>query len=354
MHRSSLKAGSLWARVQAWWEEYFTDNPAVWLLLRQFHYDLMRGTGSVRTVEQALAKAQAAGDMEALREALQSAGIYLRVPYAWEFWRRGDWLKGGFWWVLGLSLFVMNAQFGWSQAMAQASTLFFEMIVGAMGILLAVLQGGFYTLLYREHQLGTLMFLRLTRLSSRHFVYGAAIVNACVRFFKIYLLMAMPFVWFLAMLETDSLWLSFYYAVVVGWVFWAFAVLWAVWSSYLLPKRPTALETTLIYLSHTILLVLFWMGGAALIGVWTVWAKHSGFLSLPPWLWVLHREWWISLHPSVAVGALPHVPSLLWGWVHGALYLALARLMLPSVLRVVQRALNQPEHVEGSNRGEWG
>ncbi len=354
MHRDFVKVESLWAQIRAWWEEYFTDNPAIWLLLRQFRYDLMRSTGSVRTIEQAIAQAQAAGDAEAMREALQRAGVYLQIPYSWQFWRRSDWLKGGFWWLIGLSLFIMNAQFGWSQVVSQRDSFVYEIVVGGLGIFLAVLQGGFYTMFFRERQMGTLMFLRLTRLSSRHFVYGAAIVNACVRFFKIYLLVAMPFVGFLLMLETDSLWASFYYAVVAGWVLWAFAVLWAVVSSYLLPRRLTAAEITLTYLFHTILLTLFWLGGTTLIGLWLDWAKQSGFLSLPPWLWVLHREWWISLHPSVAVGALPHVPSLLWGWVHGALYLALARLMLPSVLRVVQRALNQPEHVEGSNRGEWG
>ncbi len=354
MHRDSVKVESLWAQIRAWWEEYFTDNPAIWLLLRQFRYDLMRSTGSVRTIEQAIAQAQAAGDAEAMREALQRAGVYLQIPYSWQFWRRGDWLRGGFWWLIGLSLIIMNARFGWSQATSQGGVSLYEIIVGGLGVVLAVLQGGFYTLFYRERQVGTLMFLRLTRLSSCHLVYGAAIVNACVRFFKIYLLVAMPFVWFLLTLRTDSLWVSFYYAVVVGWVFWAFAVLWAIGSSYLLPRRMTAMETTLIYLLHSIFLVLFWLGGAALIGVWAVWAKQSDFLSVPPWLWVLHREWWISLHPSVAVGALTHVPSLLWGWVHGALYLALARLMLPSVLRVVQRALNLPEYVEESNRGEWG
>lgn len=355
MHRSTVRQIPFWASVRAWWQEYFSDNPVVWLLFRQFRYELRRDLGDLRQIEQQLAQAQAAGDTETFRATMRALANRLSLPYRWRFWEHKNLFWGALFWFLCLSLFVMNAQFGWSQMTSQAPTTAYEILTYGLGILMTVLQGTLYSLFYREKYMGTLMFLRLTRLNSKHYVYASVIVNACVRFLKIYLLGVLPITWFLLMLRTDHLFGSFYGAIVVGWVWWSFAVLWGVWGALLVARRSTALSYASLYTSHVIVLLLLWFSGVFLFILWEAWNKQQSLTSVPIWMWVLRREWWVSLHPSVANAALPHVWHPIWGWGHGLIYLGLARLSLPFALRRVQSVLNQVEETQESVvKGEWG
>lgn len=353
MGQHMIKTPCLWERIQIWWYKYFTDNPVVWLLLRQYRYEFAQGFGNIQTLQQRLAIAQASGSPQAVQEAMRALASAISLPFRWRFWERRDLWKGALAWLLGISLFFANTHYGWSKAIITAPPFVLD-FVSTFVVLFSMMQATFFTLLYRERQMGTLLFLRITRLDSRYFVYGTVIVNAFFRGLKMYLLYFMPFVGFLFLLRTDSLPLAFYGTIVTGWVVWAFAVLLGVLGSRFLAKNPTALMYTVLYTLYAMVYLLFLIGGFGLAWLWVLGIQRSGFADAPMWGWLFRKEWWVSLHPSVVVGGIPFVRAPLWGWVHGLIYLGLARLLLPSTLRYVQAVLNHPEYTEESIKGEWG
>lgn len=353
MGQHTVRDSPLWERMQSWWQEYFCDNPVVWLLLRQYRYEFAQGFGQIQTLQQRLAVAQASGDPQAVQAVARALAEAISLPFRWQFWERRDLWKGALAWLLGISLLVANIHYGWSKAIITMPPFVLD-LVSAFVVLFSMMQATFFTLLYREKQMGTLLFLRITRLDSRYFVYGTVIVNAFLRGLKTYLIYLMPFVWFLFLLRTDSLPIAFYGTIVTGWVVWSFAVLMGVLGSRFLAKNPTALMYTVLYTLYTLVLLLFAIGGFALAWVWVLWIQRSDFADAPMWGWLFRGEWWASFHPSVAVGGIPFVRAPLWGWVHGLIYLGLARLLLPSTLRHVQAVLNHPEYTEESVKGEWG
>lgn len=333
-----------WRKVQGWWEEYYTDNPVVWLLYRQMAYtNLLSFSSKAQQVEKELRQAYQARDIDAIQTLQQAQGTLLRGAIAPQpFWQHSDLRNALLLWGLVLLATLVIYLKGW-HTILQSSLADSVALWIFLGIALGILSFGngalLRSLFLRERMQGTDLFLWLTRIGGRHLVLGALTALALRHQARSYFIFFAPFMWLMGTLWQGNWLYGLWLVVSLGWWCAAFAVFWQMVSTFTLPASA----------NNWVNLTLYWLYVAFIVVVWC-----SPFLMLfsasafreavqqirtaPVWLWWLYPIWWLSLPLHSGVALLSFVSHPLWGIPQGLVCLGLAFALMPLAIRFAERA----------------
>lgn len=336
--------GQYWRKIQGWWEEYYTDNPVVWLLYQQMTYtNLLSFSSKAQQVEKELRQAYQARDLDAIQSLQQVQGTLLQARITLQpFWKRSDpWIAVLFWGFALLTALVIYLK-GWHTVL-QSALADSAVIWIILGIALGILAFGYGALLrslfLRERMQGTDIFLWLTRIGGRHLVLGALTALALRHQVRPYLIFVAPFVWLLGTLWQGN-WLYGLWLVVSlgGWCA-AFAVFWQMVSTFTLPASANNWVNLTLYWLYVAFIVVVWC--FPLLGLFSATTFREAVQQVrtaPVWLWWLHPIWWLSLPLHIGVALLSFVAHPLWGIPQGLVCLGLAFALMPLAIRFAERA----------------
>ncbi len=350
--------------LRAWWEEYYEDNPLAWLLHRQVSYSSRQALSSrLQELEKSLRQAQSARDWEAVQSLLEVRGAFLRgLMKRQPFWKRSDRWWALILWSLALLTVIVCYQHGWQVIIQrELRTPAFWFLFAALLTFVPISYGGILrTLMVWERERGTDTFLWLTRLTGRHIVYGAITTLVLQQQVRAYLVFVAPLVWSAATLIWDSGLRGLWTAVLVGWLYGSFALLWLVVSVFLtIPASPNSLTNLLLYAMYGLLAcAVFMLGLPVFSAAGTAWSsgKFSMFAQVdatPLWSWGWLPIWWFSLLPPVGLISLLFVAHPLWGVLQGLGYLGLTAVLMPFAVRLAEQARLRPIPEAQPAEGEW-
>ena len=341
----------------AWWQRYFTDNAAVWLLRRWNAIEWWRAIDTrAQLLARELDRAALQGDHERIRELSAQLAQHVRIsPTQTRFWQAGDGRRLQL--AYGMAAFLLIAY-----AVAGPVGLF-GMLRGSIVVLATALSplhfvplmyGALLTLLQREHAQGTSAFLRLARLDGWDLLYGAYTTYALAGATRIYLLWGAPFLLVIATVVYDSLLAAIGFCVRAGLCYLGWSLLFQTLVGLLVAPRPTLLWQVMSYTVVVLVGVGSTVGALAFVGL----LESGGFMrwlaSVSPLVWATRSGFWLSLlFPPIGAMMTPHIPHPLWGVLHGLAAIGLARLLAPLAARRVQRALDAPEPEPKSQEGAW-
>ncbi len=342
-HPMSL-LGRYWRRVQSWWEEYYSDNPIVWLLYRQMRYtNLLSFSSKAQQIEKELRQAQQARDLDAIQSLQQVRSTLLRGNIAPQsFWKRSDRVYAVLLWGLALLTAHLIYQQGW-HPMWQSTLKDFSLIWIVLGIVLGLLLFAYGTLprglLLQERLQGTDQFLWLTRLEGRHLVLGAITALVLGHQVRPYFIFFAPFVWLMGTLWQDSVSYGLWFAVLAGWWCTTFAVFWQIVSIFTLPASSNNLTNLIIYWLYgafTLVVLCFPIVGF----VFGTFFREAipQVVDAPVWMWGFYPAWWFSLPAHAGIVLLYFAIHPLWGIPQGLLCLGMAYGLLPFAIRFAERA----------------
>jgi hypothetical protein len=349
---SAIRLGAL----AGWWQRYFTDNAAVWLLRRWNAIEWRRSLDTqAQMLGRELDRAALQGDHERIRELSAQLAQQVRIsPTQPRFWQAGDGRRALV--LYGLALLTLL-----TYALGLAG--FLGLARGRAGVLVLMLFLLYFvplgytalpSLLQREHAQGTSAFLRLARLSGRDLLYGAYATYALAGATRIFLLWGTPFLLAVATLVYDSLLTAIGFCLRAGLCYVGWNLLWQTVLGLLAAPRPTLLWQVV---SFTMLLVIglcATLGAVAVTGQWEGTGVMRWLASAPPLMWATRYEFWLSLlFPPIGAMMAPWITHPLWGVLHGLSGIALARLLAPLAARRLQRALDAPEPEPKSQEGAW-
>lgn len=352
-----------WHQAQAWWEEYFVDNPVAWLLRRQVGYSSRQSLSSkAQELEKALRRARIAQDWDTVQNLLEMRGAYLRgLMTPQPFWKRSDPWWAIVLWSLILLMAIICYKQGWqAQIQQQLRVPAFWLLFATLLIIVPFSYGTtLRTLLIRERENGTDAFLWLTRLTGRHMVYGAIATLVFQFQLRPYLVFIAPFVWLVGALIWGSWLRGLWMAMLVGWLFGNFAMLWLIVSVFIIPATPNNLANQLLYLLNGLFAFAIIMLGLPLFSYSSTVSPHAPVLPFaqvdmtPVWGWWRLPEWWVSLLPHAGLISLLFVAHPLWGVLQGVIYLGLSVLLTPLAIRFAEQARLRPEPEIRPDEGEW-
>lgn len=360
MERDAHRGGEPTIRLgalRAWWQQYFTENAAVWLLRRWGAIERRRAIDTrAQMLGRELDKAVIRGDLERVKELSAQLAQQVRIsPTQPRFWQQGDALRLQE--VYGIAAFLLIAY-----AVAGPVGLF-GVLRGAVNLLLITLPvlyfvplgyGTLLTLLQREHAQGTSAFLRLARLNGWDLLYGAYTTYALAGAMRLYLLWGAPILLTLATVVYGSLLDALRLCVQVGVCFLGWNLLWQTLIGLLVAPRPTLLWQATGYVLILIVGVFSCLGAPAVAGLWCNPDTLRWLTAPSPLVWATRYEFWLSLlFPPIGAMMAPYIPHPLWGVLHGLAAIGLARLLAPLAARRLQRALDAPEPEPKSQEGAW-
>ncbi len=352
----------LYQQACEWWDEYYTDNPIAWLLMRQVRYaGRQQFSSSLQELEKALKRAQQARDQQAIQNLLITRGELLRGIMAPQpFWKRSD-----RWWALILwSLCLLAAAAIYLQGLqtliqSQLRVPGFWFFFAAMaGILPFSYSTMLRALLVTERERGTGMFLWLTRLTGRHLVYGSLCVLVLHLQVRTYIVFLSPLVWLVGTIMWDNPLRGLWVAALVGWQASAFALFWMVLSVFIIPTTPNSLMNIIFYFIN----VLFAFGiiMLSLPAFYLTGFTSRPFMSMfamvdmtPVWSWFRLPIWWISFSPPLGQVSLLFVRHPLWGLLQGFIYVGLMLWLLPLAVRFADRVRRCPQPEPHPDEGDW-
>ncbi len=354
-HRGGEPAIRLGA-LGAWWQRYFTENAAVWLLRRWNAIEWRRAIDTrAQTLGRELDKAVMKGDYERAKELSAQLAQHVRIsPTQPRFWQEGDRRRAVV--LYGLALLTLLAYalrlIGFLAALRDRA-----FALTLMLFLLFFVPFGYSTLLFllqREHAQGTSAFLRLARLNGWDLLYGAYTAYALAGAMRIYLLWGAPFLLVIATVVYDSLLSAIGFCVRAGLCYLGWSLLFQTLVGLLVAPRPTLLWQVVSYTAVVLVGIGSTVGALAFVGL----LESGGFMrwlaSVSPLVWATRSGFWLSLlFPPIGAMMAPHIPHPLWGVLHGLAAIGLARLLAPLAARRVQRALDAPEPEPKSQEGAW-
>ena len=355
-HRGGEPAIRLGA-LRAWWQQYFTENAAVWLLRRWGAIERQRAIDMrAQTLGRELDKAVIRGDLERVKELSAQLAQQVRIsPTQPRFWQESDALR--LQQVYGMAAFLLIAY-----AIAGPVGLF-GVLRGAVNLLLITLPvlyfvplgyGALLTLLQREHAQGTSAFLRLARLNGWDLLYGAYTAYALAGATRIYLLWGAPFLLTIATVVYDSLLTAIGFCMRAGLCYLGWSLLFQTLVGLLVAPRPTLLWLVVSYTAVVLVGVGSTVGALAFVGQLGSSEFMRWLASVSPLVWATRYEFWLSLlFPPIGAMMAPYIPHPLWGVLHGLAAIGLARLLAPLAARRLQRALDAPEPEPKSQEGAW-
>jgi hypothetical protein len=247
-HRGGEPAIRLGA-LGAWWQRYFTENAAVWLLRRWNAIEWRRAIDTrTQTLGRELDRSSNEGRLRAREGTLGAAGAagaHLADPAAL--------LAGGRQAtavvLYGLALLTLLAYaLGLIGFLAALRDRAFALTL--MLFPLFFVPFGYSTLLFllqREHAQGTSVFLRLARLDGWDLLYGAYTAYALAGATRIYLLWGAPFLLVIATVVYDSLLAAIGFCVRVGLCYLGWSLLFQTLVGLLVAPRPTLLWQVVSY-----------------------------------------------------------------------------------------------------------
>jgi hypothetical protein len=340
----------------AWWQRYFTENAAVWLLRRWNAIEWRRAIDTrAQTLGRELDKAVMKGDYERAKELSAQLAQQARIsPTQPRFWQEGDRRRAVV--LYGLALLTLLAYaLGLIGFLAALRDRAFALTL--MLFLLFFVPFGYSTLLFllqREHAQGTSAFLRLARLDGWDLLYGAYTAYALAGATRIYLLWGVPFLLVIATVVYDSLLAAIGFCVRAGLCYLGWSLLFQTLVGLLVAPRPTLLWQVVSYTAVVLVGIGSTVGALAFVGL----LESGGFMrwlaSVSPLVWATRSGFWLSLlFPPIGAMMTPHIPHPLWGVLHGLAAIGLARLLAPLAARRVQRALDAPEPEPKSQEGAW-
>jgi hypothetical protein len=348
-------------RLRAWWEEYYADNPVVWLLHRQIAYaNRISLSNQLQELEKQLKKAEAAKDWEQVQALLVARGEYLRGLGRQPFWKPSDRWVALILWAIVLFFAMMSYQQAWQPVFtALRMPNLWVLFLVPLPFIPLFYPFNLRILMVQEQRRGTNVFLWLTRLDGRHLVYGA--LTALVGRFQLrpYLVYFAPFVWLAGMLAWDSWLRGLWVALMMGYLWITFGIFWQVVSVFTLPASSNNFVNQLIFWIYIFITVSLSMIQFSLTMV--IVFSLGGSLpftfgqvgSTPIWLWLGLSQWWLSLLPPMGLVSLLKVGHLLWGVPQGLVYLGLAWLLLPVAVGFAERARLRPEPTVEPEEGNW-
>ena len=354
-HRGGEPAIRLGA-LGAWWQRYFTDNAAVWLLRRWNTIELQRQFDTrAQLLGRELDRAALQGDHERIRELSAQLAQHVRIsPTQTRFWQAGDGQRLQL--AYGMAAFLLIAY-----AVAGPVGLF-GMLRGSIAVLAIALSplhfvplmyGALLTLLQREHAQGTSAFLRLARLDGWDLLYGAYTTYALAGATRIYLLWGAPFLLVIATVVYDSLLAAIGFCVRAGLCYLGWSLLFQTLVGLLVAPRPTLLWQVVSYTAVVLVGVGSTVGALAFVGLLGD-GEMRRLASVSLLVWATRYEFWLSLlFPPIGAMMTPHIVHPLWGVLHGLAAIGLARLLAPLAARRLQRALDAPEPEPKSQEGAW-
>lgn len=314
---------TLHERIRAWWEDFYYDNPVVWLTTPDLHRALVSSQpkSSTPLMKPALARRIAYGCWGISLVALIAA--YL-TPVSREVLAIvQDNLRGNPV-IVGVFVFMLSLV-----ALTQVS------VIGR--------------LLAREHEERTWTFAILTRLSGSHFVYGRVL----------------PSIRLGGLIFTGIYCSPFILCTMIACYGWAEGIartlqsLWIILTSYcfLLALGTRVCVTTRSIVATRIRLALFWFTLA--VGFYVVmsylepealpnyirWLRENPQAAFDP------RAWIISLYPILFLVSLFAAPSLFWGVPQGFIYLFLAWRLFAWSGQVLEAMRRLPEPVRKQEEG---
>ena len=354
-HRGGEPAIRLGA-LGAWWQRYFTENAAVWLLRRWNAIEWRRAIDTrAQTLGRELDKAVMKGDYERAKELSAQLAQQARIsPTQPRFWQEGDGRRALV--LYGLALLTLLAYaLGLIGFLAALRDRAFALTL--MLFLLFFVPFGYSTLLFllqREHAQGTSAFLRLARLNGWDLLYGAYTAYALAGAMRIYLLWGAPFLLVIATVVYDSLLSAIGFCVRAGLCYLGWSLLFQTLVGLLVAPRPTLLWQVVSYTAVVLVGIGSTVGALAFVGL----LESGGFMrwlaSVSPLVWATRSGFWLSLlFPPIGAMMAPHIPHPLWGVLHGLAAIGLARLLAPLAARRLQRALDAPEPEPKSQEGAW-
>ena len=354
-HRGGEPAIRLGA-LGAWWQRYFTENAAVWLLRRWNAIEWRRAIDTrAQTLGRELDKAVMKGDYERAKELSAQLAQQARIsPTQPRFWQAGDRRRAVV--LYGLALLTLLAYaLGLIGFLAALRDRAFALTL--MLFLLFFVPFGYSTLLFllqREHAQGTSAFLRLARLDGWDLLYGAYTAYALAGATRIYLLWGVPILLTLATVVYGSLVDALRLCAQVGVCFLGWNLLWQTLIGLLVAPRPTLLWQATGYVLILIVGVFSCLGAPAVAGLWCNPDTLRWLTAPSPLVWATRYEFWLSLlFPPIGAMMAPWITHPLWGVLHGLSGIALAWLLAPLAARCLQRALDAPEPEPKSQEGAW-
>jgi hypothetical protein len=268
-HRGGEPAIRLGA-LGAWWQRYFTENVAVWLLRRWNAIEWRRAIDTrAQTLGRELDKAVMKGDYERAKELSAQLAQQARIsPTQPRFWQEGDRRRAVV--LYGLALLTLLAYaLGLIGFLAALRDRAFALTL--MLFLLFFVPFGYSTLLFllqREHAQGTSVFLRLARLDGWDLLYGAYTAYALAGATRIYLLWGVPFLLVIATVVYDSLLAAIGFCVRVGLCYLGWNLLWQTLIALLVAPRPTLLWQATGYVLILVVGIFSVLGAPAVAGHW--------------------------------------------------------------------------------------
>jgi hypothetical protein len=355
-HRGGEPAIRLGA-LGAWWQRYFTENAAVWLLRRWNAIEWRRAIDTrAQTLGRELDKAVMKGDYERAKELSAQLAQQARIsPTQPRFWQAGDTRR--LQQAYGMAAFLLIAY-----AVAGPVGVF-GMLRGSITVLAIALPllhfvplvyGALLVLLQREHAQGTSAFLRLARLNGYDLLYGAYTAYALAGAMRTYLTWGVPLLLTLATVVHGSLLDALRLCVQVGVCFLGWNLLWQTLIALLVAPRPTLLWQATGYVLILVVGIFSVLGAPAVAGHWCNPDALRWLNDPSPLMWATRYEFWLSLlFPPIGAMMAPWITHPLWGVLHGLSGIALAWLLAPLAARCLQRALDAPEPEPKSQEGAW-
>lgn len=327
----------------------------MWLLRRWNRIELQRALDSrTQLLGRELDRAVRQGDRERMQAILAEIASRARVsPTAPRFWQAGDGRRALI--LYGLAtLVLLTYALTPGGILSQLRGREFPLLLVWLGLSFAPLAyNALLVILQREHAQGTSAFLRLTRLCGNDLLHGAYTTYAIAGAMRIFLLWGAPLLIAGATLVYGSLLTAAVYCARVGLCYLGWAMLWQTLTAMLVSPRATLLWQIVSGLTQLLVGMGGTLGGVYVILLW----KSSGALQAmaqSPWAWATRGEFWLSLvFPPLGAAACAWVLHPLWGVLHGAVALAIVRLLAPLAARRLQRALDAPEPEPISQEGAW-
>jgi len=342
--------------LRAWWQRYFTENAAVWLLRRWNAIEWRRAIDmQAQMLGRELDKAVMRGDLERVKELSAQLAQQVRIsPTQPRFWQAGDGRRAVV--LYGLALLTLLAYaLGLMGFLAVLRDRAFALT--PMLFLLFFVPLGYSTLLVllqREHAQGTSAFLRLARLNGWDLLYGAYTTYALAGATRIYLLWGAPFLLTIATVVYGSLLTAIGFCVRVGLCYLGWSLLFQTLVGLLVAPRPTLLWQVASYTVVVLVGVGSTVGALAFVGQLGSSEFMRWLASVSPLVWATRYEFWLSLlFPPIGAMMAPYIPNPLWGVLHGLAAIGLTRLLAPLAAHRLQRALDAPEPEPKSQEGAW-
>lgn len=354
-------------RLQAWWEEYYVDNPAVWLLASP--RSMVPSTSSETPSMDAASRAAVEEHVRRLlqrrvpersKEELEARLLETRqtvVKPAWQIsmpWQLSQMdvrIALGCW-LACLMLMLIFVLTGWHRQLLAGPT--WSMIAFMAAFLIV----GFGNMAWIR-SVWTIqalvsptsgLYVGLTRLQGVHIVLGVLtyMVFSTLRL----LLMGLPLMWLLGFIFSDSLWLGFRFALVSTLYLVALSVLYSVMGAIGVTARKATAQDSLS--SKSFLLVFLTPISFVMLFVITRFLFRASALSVPPiWQWYTLPIWWLSLVPPLLPLTLLLIHHPLWGVPQIGFTLLIGLLLAPRAVRRVERARLQHEPEPRPDEGDW-